>query len=274
MEKEKIKQNHGFLRDEITEEDYIFGGFNLPLKVLQPDGQWDLFLPKKELQTRNGFESMNCSCYGTLNALETLYKRLYGREINKSERYIGVMAETTPQGNSPQKVIETIRKQAGLIDESLLPFSNDIDTWDKYYYPNPMTNYYIRKGKKWLEQYKIKHEWVFSFYTQNKIEKLKQALQFSPLGVSVCLWFLEEDGLYHKGNISDDHWLMLYGYEEGKFWKVFDHYDNTFKKMSWDYDFEFAKRYSLEKIIKEKSWQEIWKKIKRSIKEYFDIIFH
>lgn len=257
--------DHGFLPDEIKPEDYIFGGLQIPLEILQDSGQWDEFLPEKELQNRNGLETMNCVTYGTLNIIETLLKRLFGQEINNSERYIGVMAGTSKGGNTPQRVIETIRKEAGLIDETLLPFDDTIKTWEEYYSPNPMNPDYISKGKEWLERYLIKHEWVFKPGDQNKQKKLKEALRFSPLGVSVYAW--EKDGEYYakEEGDQDNHWVMLFGYSDGKFWKVFDHYDNVIKKLTWDYDFGFAKRYYLSGQIKKK--ESLWEKIKKLIKK-------
>lgn len=270
--------NHGFIKDIILPEDYVLGAFTkIPEIILQPNGNWMEFLPDIELQRKNDFESMNCTSYGTLNCIETLLNRLFGfGRLNFSERYIGIMAETTQEGNSPQKIIETIRKEAGLLNEELLPFDNSIDSWEKYYSPKPMLKNYIDLGKKWLEDYLILHEWIFGTNEKNKISRLKQGLKLSPLGVSVNAWEQEEDGLYFKEKgASDNHWVMLYGYKEGKYWDVFDHYDNTFKQLKWNYDFESAKRYYIEKKKKEIELKKpgIWEKIKRSIKEYLEIIF-
>jgi len=161
MPKKETIQDHGFRPDIIEPEHYILGGKQIPEEILQKDGQWDEYLPEEELQQRNGLEVMNCVAYGTLNCIEVLMLRLFGRRVNKSERYIGVMADTQPTGNTPQRVIEIIRKEAGLIEETLLPFDETIDTWQKYYSPKPMTTRYIRKGKKWLKKYEVKHEWLW-----------------------------------------------------------------------------------------------------------------
>jgi len=256
---------HGFQPDTITDENYIFGGYTkLPEEILQPNGQWDEFLPEIEFQERNGLETMNCVVYGTLNALEALFKRLFKREINKSERYIGVMAETTPAGNSPQKVIEIIRKTAGLIDEEILPFDSSINTWKEYYSPDPMTDNFIKIGKKWLQDYSVQHEWVFKPGDKNKQNKLKDALKYSPVGVSVYAWMEDKNGLCYKpAGVEDNHWVMLYGWDK-RGWKVFDHYDDTFKKLKFDYDFGFAKRYYLKKNKSEaeNKKRSIWEIIK------------
>jgi len=245
-----MPQGHGFLPDKLKPEDFVFGGRQLPLKVLNPFGQWDVWLPESELQKRNGLETQNCVAYGTLNCLETLLKKLLGGDYNFSERYVGIMADTTPSGNSPQKVIETIRK-SGLIKEELLPFDDTIDEWGKYYSPKPMTEDLIKEGEKWLERFEVGHEWVLvGDYSGKRQDTLKEALRYSPLGISVYAW--KWDGkFYVKDNEQDNHWCCLYGYKDGEYWKIFDHYDNTRKKLAWDYKFGFAKRYFIKPLKRE-----------------------
>ena len=89
------------------------------------------------------------------------------------------------------------------------------------------------------------------------------ALRFSPIGVSVFAWVKDTDGLYYKPKGQrDNHFVTLYGYKEGEYWKIFDHYDDTIKRLKWDYDFGFAKRYYIKKRpeIKE-GWFIKWIKI-------------
>ena len=263
---EETQKGHGFIKEKIEDDNYVLGGLELPTEVLQPSGQWDDCLPNIELQRRNGLETMNCTVYGTLNAIEMLIRRLFSEFKDYSERYVGVIAKTTPYGNSPHKVAEIIRKASGLIDEELLPFSQDIRYWEQYYHPNPMESFYIDKGKEWLRRYDFGHEWVFKQGESGKPQKIKEALKYSPVAVSLHLRILK-DGLYQKGELEDNHWVVLYGYKENEYWKVFDHYDNVFKRIAWDFDFEFAKRYHLGKILR------IEKSICQRIKEYFNIIF-
>ena len=253
MEKNKIV-NHGFLPDKIEPDHYVLGAKQLPEEVIRPDGQWDDFLPAREIQRKNDLETMNCSNYGTLNALETLQIALYGEEKNWAERYLGVMSETTKEGNSPHKVAETIRNESGCIPESILPFDDSIERWEQYYHPKPMTQNYISVGQQWLDYYEFGHEWV----TPNS-NNLMEALTLSPLGISVFAWQYR-NGLYWKNpSDGDNHWVCLYGYVKGKHWKVYDSYDDTTKELEWNYNFNFSKRYYLKKkeanimtIIREK----------------------
>lgn len=214
------------------------------------DRQWDDFLPCKEYQSKGGLETYNCTNYGTLNAIEILYKRLFNKEVNYSERYTGIMSGTTQEGNSIQNVIETIRKVCGLIPESLLPFDDSINTWDKYYSPKPMTQGLLDVGKAWLKQFQLGHEWIFTLGDgKDRVKRLKECLQYSPIGVSVCAW-TEDNGLYIKEpGDQDNHWVCCYGYEDGQYWKIFDSYDNTNKKLAWDYSFGYGKRFVLTELM-------------------------
>ena len=90
---------------------------------------------------------------------------------------------------------------------------------------------------------------------KQKQELLKIALRHSPLGVSVYAWALDdEDGLYFK-NGEDNHWCVCFGYEDGKYWKIFDSYDNSIKHLKWDFDFGFVKKYY---IIKKPEQKRNW----------------
>jgi len=72
-------RNYGYIKDTIQPEDYRFGDANISAGVLQPDGQWDAFLPPDKLQDADGFEPYACASFGTLHCVETLLKRLYNQ---------------------------------------------------------------------------------------------------------------------------------------------------------------------------------------------------
>ena len=253
--KEKL-QNHGFKPVEITPDQYIFGSEELGGEVLVPDGQWYGYLPDIEIQKKYGLETMNCTVYGTLNCLEILHSRLFGEEVNYSERYVGVLSGTTKNGNNPHAVAETIRKESGCVEDILLPFSESINTWDKYYGPIPSQ---LKKlGKDWLRHYKFGHDWVaFSGSSKTvaqRTDDMKKAMRYSPLGASVYAW-QEAEGVFVKPEgKSDNHWVTIYGYEDQKYWFIFDHYDTTHKRLVWDFGFEFVKRYTLEKKVPATNW--------------------
>lgn len=242
--KKKLK-NYGFIPDVVTPDQYTFGA-QLSPTVYQKNGQWDKYLPITEVQRNEYFDTHNCTAYGSLNQIEIFVKRVFKQAWNKSERYVGFMADTRPPGNSPHKVLESIR-HGGLVDEELLPFTN-IKTVEEYYSLGDNPGQVRGEGEKWLDAYEFGHDWVFSGgeTLEIKQERMKKALKSSPLSLSVCAWKKNGDDLYYKKpSDEDNHWVCCYGYEEGEYWKIFDSYDSSKKKLAWDYNFGQCKRIQL-----------------------------
>src|SRR3990167_10165707 len=123
MENEEKIINYGYVADEIQPNDYVLGGLQIPTEVLIENGQWDEFILSDEIQRNENYETYGCTIFGTLNALEFLFKRLFGETRNWSERFVYIFTKTRPPGNSPKTIIEAIRKQCGLIDDDLLTIS-------------------------------------------------------------------------------------------------------------------------------------------------------
>ena len=250
----KPEKQFGYVKDEIKDEDYVGGSLQVPGDVLQPTGQWDAFLPEVEIQRNEKYETYNCTAFGTLNALEFLFKRLFGETKNWSERYVGIAAGTRPPGNSPQKVIETIRKDSGLLDDDILPMSK-ANTIEEYYSPDPLPWLMKENSKTFLDNYKIWHEWVFSGYQKLNVQNcLKDALIFSPVGIAVYAWEKKGELYVRPEGKEDNHWCVLFGYADGLYWQVFDSYDSTIKHLDWNFGFERAKRYHIEKLEKVDFW--------------------
>ena len=241
-----LAPGHGLILRPIETDQYLFGRVTAPL-ILMEDGQWDEFLPSDEQQRKNGLETQNCTVYGTQNAIEILMARRYWSDQDRgafdySERFTGILAGTTPDGNDPHLVAETIREH-GLIPENMLPFSESIDTWNEYYSPKPMTSAYVRMGRQWDRVYDFKHEWVMP----NEL-LLRRSLRISPLGVGVYAWEIDPASGEYISLGNPNHWCVIYGYVEGEYWKVFDSYDSTRKKLAWDFPFSPAKVYHINEM--------------------------
>lgn len=233
---------HGLIIPEIVEnKDYVFGGYGaIDGEILQPNGQWDDYLPVEEDQNLNGIEPSACATFGTLNAVETLKRRLYGEEYNYSDRYLAKTSGTLPGiGNDPHRVAETLRKK-GDVKESVWPFDSSIDSATKFYGPVPSKLEVL--ALTFLMEFGFKHE-----YVPSNPDSLKNALKYSPLGFSVYAW-VQDDGLYYRPEgMRDTHWVMCYGYVDKQYWKIFDSYDNNTKMVKWDALPMVAKRYWLTK---------------------------
>lgn len=246
MESE-TKINYGFIAPEIKEEDFVLGGGNVPFVLLQKDGQWDNFIDQLEERQRNAFmDSFGCTGYGLENHVVSYMKRRYGINANYSERAIGIIAGTFPPGNSPDRVYQKNR-EVGFINQELLPFNNDIKTPEEFYSPSPLTDELLEEAKKWNQEYELFHEWAWRGNPplEEKINNMKMALKYSPLGLAVYAWATDENGNYIKLG-PENHWVCVYGYTD-KGWKVYDSYDNSHKIYSFENEVNYCKRISIEK---------------------------
>lgn len=262
-------KNYGFVPPIFEDNHFVLGGVNSLVKVvLQSDGQWDNYLPEKEIQNINGVETYNCTSFGTCNIFEMLFKKVYGLANNFSDRFVGIQAGTRPPGNDPHKVAQAIR-HSGLIPEGLLPFK-DIFNWEEYYsYKGGNCIECEVSGKEFLDRWWIGHEWVFTTGNHRQ-EAMMESLRYSPLGVSVTAWYVEGD-LYVDRGQPNNHWCVLYGYEKDKYWKVFDSYDLSTKKLDWNFNFGYCKRYCLMPNT-EKQYSNILLKFVNILKNYVIIL--
>lgn len=243
-------KDFGLLEELREVGEYVLGQFKMPSVPYQENGNWEPYLPKYENQTtRYGHETSGCTVWGTLNAIETFMKRLYGDEPNYSERftYLNVPIDID-RGADPHKTCETIRKY-GVVDEKYLQMT---DTIEEYLDRSGLTPKLYERGKEWLKNHDFKHEWVWQSSgtrPQNYIDVLRQALKTSPIGVSVSAWNREGDVYVSTGDVNN-HWCMLYKIDEEGYPWVFDSYDHTKKKLSKDHNIRRAKRFWVNRKIK------------------------
>lgn len=235
----------GFIEPKIEREHYVLGGSPIPVKILQPFGNWNDSLPDGEKQFVSKFDTYNCTSFNTLNQIEQYLRKAFNDSTNYSDRWVGIIAGTDPKkgGNDPHVVYEAIRKY-GLIPENMLPFSDDIQNVEEYYsFKGADQKACYDAGKKWLDKYDFKHEWVFQpdQPIDEKINNMKVSLKYSPLGIAVYAWAMDERGVYISLG-SPNHWTSVFGYED--LIDVFDSYE-PFKKFV-DQNILFCKRISIE----------------------------
>ena len=232
--------NFGYIKPEADERDYIFGGASKISGEPLTDGHWLPFIPDNEIQRNDWIDSYNCTAYGTSNCLEVLFKRVFNEIINFSDRFIGIIADTKPPGNSPKVVIDAVRKQ-GLIREDSLPFSYNINSIQDYYSPKPPTSILTKEAEQFLSDHGVGYELV----KDTSPEGLKEALKFSPLGIAVKAWSFKDDLYYFPPEADFNHWTCLLDYVDGKHWIVFDSYPPFIKNIAWDTKFDYTLRYWL-----------------------------
>lgn len=261
MPKLEIKEiNDGFIAPEIIEEEeYVLGAGQVIQDPLMENANWSESLPDNEAQFTPEFDSKACVTFVILNCIEILLKTKFGLTKNFSERYVGILADNTPRGNTPQRVAETIRRTAGLILQEELELDSSIRSWEEFHQPKPMRTSLLRLGQEWLQNWEFKHEWLWrgNIPLEQKQFLMKTALSVSPLGVSVYAWARNpETGLYEKPEgAKDGHFCTVYGYVEGKKWLVLDHYPPFLKELDWNFNFEYGKRFALYKRVKgQQTW--------------------
>lgn len=262
----RLKQ-YGFVAPEITPDNWVLGSITAP-KVFEPKGDWTKYLPEKEYQHKNGIETYNCTSFGTLSIIETLINRITSERQNYSDRFVGIVAGTRPPGNTPHAVAEAIRKNR-LISEEMLPFSDDIRTVEEYYSFKGADEQEC-KNKALAFPYELNHYWLWTGdqTKEQRTAKIREALKYSPLGISVSAW-TKKGNVYVDNGVQNNHWTMLYG-EDKNGWKVFDSYDNTHKILSFDHNIQFAKGYHL--VLKEAEQVSLIKKLLSLYQELVELL--
>ena len=245
--------NSGYKPDSILPEDYVFGGIvQLGGEVLQPDGQWNGWLPDVEIQNLNGIEPYACVSFTILNVVEILERRLYGATGNWSDRFLATITGTREkQGNSPKTVAQGLRDEGCPLEKDW-PFDETVTTYDKFYAPIPPE----------LETLSLafKAEYDFGYqYIPSNYDSLMNQLRYSPIGFSAYAWVKDDDGLYYRPQgASDGHFTVCYGYLKNHYWLIFDSYKNdgvVLKKVKWNSLPTQAMRFTLQRqIVVETAW--------------------
>lgn len=250
-------KDYGFRFTVITPDQYQSLGAvtSLPKVILSSERDWTPYYPTYEPQFGPDWDSYGCTIWGTQNAVETMLKFIEGIEYNFSERYNYNIVGINPPGTDPQLSCESIRNY-GLIDQKILPFTK---SYQEFCTPRPMKEVYLKEGARF--KYTIKHEWVWanSISKDERIKRIREYLQYSPLCISVTAWFKQGD-VYVDNGMKNTHWCMLGREVVGKGWEIFDSYDQTIKIISYDHNIQCAKRFHI--VAKELTptfFQYLWK---------------
>lgn len=235
------KKNFGLVLDKRRATDWQFGGVSgiENSEVLREDGQWDSYLPPYETQHFQYFDSMSCVSFSALNCVEALIYRKYDAQVNLSDRFTATVSGTTDKGNSFFNVAEAINKK-GVVMEEDWPYLSHIKTRLDYFAEIPES--VLAKGLESKKTFKINYEFVW-----DTPEKLMEALKYAPIQVGIYA-YCGNDDIVARCDKQGNHAIMLYGYKEGLYWKLYDHYENKFRKVAWDYRFWGALKYHVEKV--------------------------
>ncbi len=242
----KIKSN--FVYPTFKDTDFHFGSGELKGVPLREDGDWRDYVPQGEEQKRNGVESSACFVEAQLHAISTIQEEQYGIvDQDFSDRFTLIYSNGSPYGGSPLDSAAAVRNK-GVIPESMLPFSGDIVSWDEFNsFKGGNEKACITAGKLWLKRWSPYNDIVFrrEETIENKYRKLREALKYSPVPMSVAAWYRNADGLYYKPDGAEDNHMVVCIYVDSEGCPyILDTYGPIFiKKLTPYFDSEFAMRW-------------------------------
>jgi len=178
----------------------------------------------------------NCVSFSALNCLEILHNRLYGVEPNWSDRFTAKMSNTTQRGNWLTTVANSIRHD-GLVSEEDYP--SDWTSWENYYQEVPQNI----KDKGLDFPYEINYAWI----VPTAEYELENALKIAPIQIVVHAWDKQVNGIYQRTEKALNHAVCLFNSVHGEYWEIFDHYDNTIKRLAWDYKIQHGFQYKIKR---------------------------
>lgn len=239
----------GFIPDTPDERDFVFGAKGLETKfagrtIINESGDWSNWLPTTEHQAEK-YETNSCVSFGSLNVVEILRKHSENIDENLSDRFVARISGTDPYGgNSPRTVANAIKKYWSVKE----PEYPRPDTLEEFYsnIPEKIRSLAIGRGAYYDYGYeKVKHS------------DMREALKYSPLGISVPAWFMDSSNRYHRPEGQrDTHWCVCYAIQPTGDLMVFDSYYPYLKQIKADVVPEVIYSYYLRRQVKNQSaWQ-------------------
>jgi hypothetical protein len=227
--------SYGLLEKPFSPTDDHFKGASRSAdeEPINPSGQWQEWLPNKEYQFGNGFDTMACVSFSALNVIEIISRYKFSERTNYSDRFLAKVSGTTDRGNYLSDVADAIRN-VGLVTEERWPYTGK--SWSDYYKTIPVG--IMEEATQFKNKWEVKYDWV-------QKRDFKEALKYAPIQTTVYAWNGMKQDIYLDPKKDRNHAVTLVGYEDGKCWKIFDHYEPDVKRLEWDYDFGVGLKFSL-----------------------------
>lgn len=243
---ERQPAGHGFIFEPIKSEDLVFGGVQT-LKLrgyadepLNESGDWLPFIYDWLLTYQaKRFETNSCASQQGENARGLMFNAIYGEKPDGSERFLAKISGTDPaRGNTFQKVNDALRNK-GIAKEEEWP--DTVETVEQYYADIPQELQNKAKADRG------EHVWGYERVNPD-IATMKEALKYSPLGISCALW-QDADGEYSKPEgWRDSHAITLLNIRaDGKF-TLLDSYP-PYIKIAKPFAPEMAMRFFLDREL-------------------------
>lgn len=260
-----IETRRNFIYPDIKPQDFRFGSNQFIDVALREDGDWRNYLTPTELQRRNGIESSACYIEASQHAIAVIQEEQYTvLDQNYSARFNTQLSGATPYGGDPLKGAESMRND-GLIDDSMLPFNDHINSFAEFNSFKNSNEYECRLlGKDFLKNWKLNYDIVFerSDTLNAKYYKLKQALKYSPCPISVYgQTDFVGDYVQKIEGMQDTHLTLATYVDEQNRIHIRDTYEPFDKILPVNYNPDFCMRWSVSKIesLKKKySLKSLW----------------
>lgn len=232
----------GYIHVDRAFGNFVHGDNKLGTVPLQPDGQWDAYLPPTHQQNENGFEPSDCVTEATINCVQTLQMKEYGVCTDWARRFLAKNSGTDIlDGNDPQTVSQAL-KNGGCVYTSDYPFTSS--NFKTFYQTLSQGLKSLGIGK--FAAYSYGHSWV-----KSDQQSMMDALTYSPLSAAGFAWSdLDSNGYYITPlNAEPEHDFEIYGYDRNNYWKIRDSYAPFEKKLAWDFKFTGIKRHTLNRQV-------------------------
>lgn len=270
MKHTKIKTN--FIYPNVKPEHYKFGSNKISGNVLREDGDWRNYLPPEEEQNKRGIESSACYIEAQQHAIATILEEQYNLfDRNFSARFNAYLSGGTEQGGDPLVGAESMRND-GLIPDELMPFGDDIQSWNDFHsWKGTDEGLCRQEGDTFLKEWKLNYDIVFTRDEpiEIKMSKLREALKYSPVPMSVYAWYQDSQENYIKPEgVNDNHLVECVYLDENNCPYVRDTYSPFLKKLEANYNSDFSLRWTVNRKEIEGSW---CKTLIGNIKRYFKL---
>lgn len=253
-----ITKNTGIIVEQPRDTDYIAGlESGVAFQSVLAGGDWTPHLPSDERQSGRFTDTMACVTFSALNVIEAQFNLAIAQgrlrtdvliwlqdngymedgatHVNFADRAIAKLSGTGRNGNSLVNVVDAIRKY-GLVPEKDWAYDRDTFDWDTYYAEVP--DWVVAKGKEFLRVVgTIVYEWI----PNNPIQRatpdvIAHHLEQAPIQIATAVcppWNTE--AVIAACGLSVCHATTLYAVVSGQFFRDFDHYVPTRKRLALDY---------------------------------------
>lgn len=250
IEHTQVNTNFKYPQLETIVPAFKFGSNKIKGTILREDGDWRDYLPPFELQERYGIESSACFIEAQQHAIANIQEEQYDLpDQNYASRFNVIFSNASPEGGDPLLAADSFRHD-GLIPEEMLPFTDYIQSWQEFNsFKGGDEKACIEKGREFTRKWNLKYDVVFerNDSIEEKYDKLREALKFSPVPMSVSAWYLKGDEYVKPQGARDNHLVLCVYLDDDNRPYWMDTYEPFLKMGEPFYNSEFAMRWTVEK---------------------------